>query len=90
MSPTRGNGSLVIDRTRSDISQGSVGREGAPRAACLGWRVLWGWEGRGNSMSARFRGYQPSGAFGRLAVESTGEKVWGQLLSVWKIWRQHQ
>lgn len=41
-------------------------------------------------MSARFRGYQPSGAFGRLAVESTGEKVWGQLLSVWKIWRQHQ
>lgn len=62
-----------------------MGRKGAPRAACLGWRVVWAWEGRGNSMRVRLRGYQPSRAFGRLAVESAREKVWGQLLSVWKI-----
>lgn len=60
----------------------------APRAACLGWRV-WG-EGRGNSKERKAQRLPAKRSIWEAGCGELRRKVWGQLLSVWKIRRQHQ
>lgn len=85
MSLLRGNCPLIINRTKSDLSQGSVGREGAPRAAWPGCKAVWGREGRAGSKALRIPAKRSIWEVGR--GELSRRKVWGQLLSAWKILR---